>query len=173
MKPNSLFHISGGIVKIDQVTIFNDTDKQSNEKAETEEADDADLTEFEEVQSAPFNKETARPTKGKRKCKELSFTDSIAEKETTPILKQWLHQKMDPIPSKKPKEKLIFLRAVSEYKVFTQRLQYKAYVGEFGLISSTSYYEWVYRKLKYNREDIDALVEQYIEFLKQLRGENP
>ena len=150
-------------------TIINNfgNDNQSNEQAEAEEAKDADHTEVVEVQTVPVNKETAIQPKVHRKKKELSFTDSVAEKEAIPILKQWLHQMMDPISSKKPKEKLIFLRAVSEAKVFTQKLQYKAYVREFGPISSSSYYEWVHRKLKYDRDDIDALIEKYFEFLKQ------
>ena len=150
-------------------TIINNfgTDNQSNEQEEAEEAKDADHTEVVEVQTVPVNKETASQPKVHRKKKELSFTDSVAEKESVPILRQWLHQMMDPIPSNNPKEKLIFLRAVSEAKVFTQKLQYKAYVREFGPISSSSYYEWVHRKLKYDREDIDALIEKYYEFLKQ------
>ena len=150
-------------------TIINNfgTDNQSNEQAEAEEAKDADHIEVVEVKPEPVNKETASQPKVHRKKKELSFTDSVAEKESVPILRQWLHQMMDPISSKNPKEKLIFLRAVSEAKVFTQKLQYKAYVREFGPISSSSYYEWVHRKLKYDREDIDALIEKYYEFLKQ------
>ena len=150
-------------------TIINNfgTDNQSNEQEEAEEAKDADHIEVVEVKPEPVNKETASQPKVHRKKKELSFTDSVAEKESIPILRQWLHQMMDPISSKNPKEKLIFLRAVSEAKVFTQKLQYKAYVREFGPISSSSYYEWVHRKLKYDREDIDALIEKYYEFLKQ------
>ena len=150
-------------------TIINNfgTDNQSNEQAEAEEAKDADHIEVVEVKPEPVNKETASQPKVHRKKQELSFTDSVAEKESIPILRQWLHQMMDPISSKNPKEKLIFLRAVSEAKVFTQKLQYKAYVREFGPISSSSYYEWVHRKLKYDREDIDALIEKYYEFLKQ------
>ena len=142
-------------------------EQQSNENEGKKDVEDDNHTEVVEVQPVPANKETASHTKVHRKSKELSFTDSIAEKETVPILRQWLHQMMDPIPSKKPKEKLIFLRAVSEAKVFTQKLQYKAYVKEFGHISSSSYYEWVHRKLRYSRDDIDALVEKYFEFLKQ------
>ena len=124
---------------------------EQEKRDEAEEADDTQSAELVEVQPSD----------------EHTFMDCVAEKETAHILRQWLHLMMDPISSKKPKEKLIFLRAVSEAKVFTQKLSYKAYESEFGKISCTSYYEWMYRDLKYERDDIDALVEQFLQYLNQ------
>lgn len=135
------------------------------EKEDAEESDEADHAEVLEVQPAPVHEVTASHPMVKGKDKDLSFIDCVADKETAHVLRKWLHLMMDPISSKNPKEKLIYLRAVSEAKVFSQKLRYKAYVGEFGKIASTSYYEWMYRTLKYRRDDIDALVEQYYQFL--------
>jgi hypothetical protein len=136
--------------------IFNN-DFHANSSHEQEKRDEAE--EADETQSAELVE--VQPSD------EHTFMDCIAEKETAPILRQWLHLMMDPISSKRPKEKLIFLRAVSEAKVFTQKLSYKAYEREFGKISCTSYYEWMYRDLKYERDDIDALVEQFLQYLNQ------
>ena len=165
MKPTSLFNISGGIVKIDNVQIYSNIGSERTEQNDGEDSDDADSMAVAEARPEQASDISITQPFLKKKVVTLSFIDCIAERETAHILRQWLHQMMDPISSKNPKEKLIYLRAVSEAKVFSQKLSYKAYVGEFGKIASTSYYEWMYRTLKYRRDDIDALVEQYYHFL--------
>lgn len=168
MKPNSLFHISGGIVKIDQVTIYNDRDKQSNEneeKEEAEDADDADHTEVVEVQPMSVGSaKVGKPIK-KRKKNQLTFIDCIAEQETAHILMKWLHQMMD--NKDKPKQKLIYLRAALEAGYFSQTPDHDVYVKEFGKMARSSYYDWMQAELKYDLAEINKLIEQYSLFLAQ------
>jgi hypothetical protein len=167
MKSNSLFHISGGIVKIDQVTIYNDPDKKSNENEEKEEADDADRSEVVEVQPAPVGTtKDSKPIK-KRKKSQLTFTDCIAERETAHILRKWLHTMMD--NKVKPKQKLKYLRAIAEAGLFCETPDYYVYVKEFGDLSRSSYYDWMQGELRYDLGEINKLIEQYSIFLSQFR----
>ena len=165
MKPNSLFHISGGVVKIDQVTIYNDRDKKSNENEEKEEAEDDDHTEDVEVQPMPVGStKVSKPVK-KRKKNQLTFIDCIAERETAHILLKWLHQMMD--NKDKPKQKLIYLRAISEAGYFSQTPNLNVYVSEFGAMAKSSYHDWMQAELKYTPAEINKLIEQYSIFLAQ------
>ena len=165
MKPNSLFHISGGVVKIDQVTIYNDSDKKSNENEEKEEAEDEDYTDVVEVQPAPVGStKVSKPVK-KRKKNQLTFIDCIAEQETAHILRKWLHQMMD--NKDKPKQKLIYLRAALEAGFFSQAPDHDVYVKEFGRMARSSYYDWMQAELKYDIAEINKLIEQYSLFLAQ------
>ncbi len=147
----------------------NDT-KVKEEKVNTEEYSDADHTEeaeAEDVKLSPVCAVTNDQFCERRDDESLSFESYIADKESAHILRLWLHIMMDPISSKNPKEKLIYLRAVLEAKVITHKLPYKVYVREFGNISSNSYYVWMHRTLKYDHEDIDVIIEQYQNFLRQ------
>ena len=126
---------------------------EQEKRDEAEEADDTQSAELVEVQPSD----------------EHTFMDCIAEKETADILRKWLHQMMDPIPSKKPKEKLIYLRAVSEADAFIKKLPYKVYVQEFGTINKASYYYWMLRELYYDSNEIDRIVELFRQFLLQFR----
>jgi hypothetical protein len=168
MKPNSLFHISGGVVKIDQVTIYNDRDKKSNENEEKEEAEDADdavHAEVVEVKPAPVGStKVSKPIK-KSKNKQLSFIDCIAEQETAHILMKWLHLMMD--NKDKPKQKLIYLRAISEAGYFSQTPNLNVYVSEFGAMAKSSYHDWMQAELKYTPAEINKLIEQYSIYLTQ------
>ena len=168
MKPNSLFHISGGVVKIDQVTIYNDKDKKSNEneeKEEAEDADDADHTEVVEMKPVSFDStKVSKPVK-KGKKNQLTFIDCIAERETAHILSKWLHQMMD--NKDKPKQKLIYLRAALEAGYFSQTPDHDVYVKEFGKMARSSYYDWMQAELKYDIAEINKLIEQYSLFLAQ------
>ena len=165
MKSNSLFHISGGVVKIDQVTIYNDSDKKSNENEEKEEAEDEDHTDVVEVQPAPVGStKVSKPVK-KRKKNQLTFIDCIAERETAHILSKWLHQMMD--NKDKPKQKLIYLRAALEAGFFSQTPDHDVYVKEFGKMARSSYYDWMQAELKYDLAEINKLIEQYSLFLAQ------
>ena len=152
-------------------TIINNfgNDNQSNEQAEAEEAKDADHTEVVEVQPVKASEVKPSHPNNKVKDKELTFIDCIAEKETAHILRKWLHQMMDPISSKNAKEKLIFLRSVSEAGTFSQQLTYKVYLSEFGQMTKSCYYYWMKNELRYDRGEIDKLYEVYLQFLTQFR----
>ena len=165
MKPNSLFHISGGVVKIDQVTIYNDRDKKSNENEEKEEAEDAVHAEVVEVKPAPVGSTKVSEPIKKRKNKQLSFIDCIAEQETAHILMKWLHLMMD--NKDKPKQKLIYLRAISEAGYFSQTPNLNVYVSEFGAMAKSSYHDWMQAELKYTPAEINKLIEQYSIYLAQ------
>lgn len=144
----------------------NEAHKQEEEK-DAEEDDDADRSDVVEVQPVKASEVKPSHPNNKVKGKELTFTDCIAEKETSHILRKWLHDMMDPISSKKAKEKLIFLRAVSEAGAFSQQISYKVYLSEFGQLSKTCYYHWMKNKLKYDPSEIDKLYEIYLQFLAQ------
>ena len=144
---------------------YNSDNKEEKEKAD--ESDDSDHGEVVEVKPVPASNAPINQPCEQSEDEHFTFDAYIAEKETAHILRQWLHLMMDPIPSKKPKEKLIYLRAVSEAKVFTQKLPYKVYLSEFEMVSSNSYYVWMHRELKYDRDDIDVIIEQYQNYLAQ------
>ena len=166
MKQNNQFHISGGFVKIDQVNFYN-IEKQSNEKNEAEkqeEADDAD-SEVLEVQTVPASYTKDSNSIKKRKKKQLTFIDCIAERETAHILSKWLHQMMD--NKDKPKQKLIYLRAALEAGFFSQAPSLNVYVREFGAMARSSYHDWMQAELKYDLAEINKLIEQYSIFLAQ------
>ena len=168
MKPNSLFHISGGVVKIDQVNFYNNKDKQNNEKDEpnnAEEADDADPEEVVEVQPIPATSTKDCDSIKIRKKNQLTFIDCIAEQETAHILRKWLHQMMD--NKDKPKQKLIYLRAISEAGYFSQTPNHDVYIKEFGQMARSSYYDWMQGELRYDLAEINKLIEQYSLFLAQ------
>ena len=153
--------------KIITTNNYYNSDNKEEEKEKADESDDSDHSEVVEVKPVPASDvATCNPTE-QNVTDELLFIDCIAEKETADILRKWLHQMMDPISSKNAKEKLIYLRAVSEAKVFTQKLPYKVYLSEFEMVSSNSYYVWMHRELKYDRDDIDVIIEQYQNYLAQ------
>ena len=147
--------------KIITTNNYYNSDNKEEEKEKADESDDSDHGEVVEVKPVPVG--STKVCKPSKKCQEsqLKFIDCIAEQETAHILMKWLHQMMD------NKEKLIYLRAVSEAKVFTQKLPYKVYLSEFEMVSSNSYYVWMHRELKYDRDDIDVIIEQYQNYLAQ------
>ena len=148
MKPNSLFHISGGVVKIDQVTIYNDRDKKSNENEEKEEAEDDDHNEVVEVQPIS-TKEDNQP----------GIIRFFAQRSKAQPILSWLHETTDDLET--PKERLLNVRAVYEAGHCTQRFPYKAYVEEFGPITKSRYNHWMGEELNYTRKDIDDIIEQF------------
>ena len=83
------------------------SDNKEEEKEKADESDDSGNGEVVDVQPVPASEVAACNPIDQNENEELSFMDCIAEKETAHILRIWLHQMMDPIPSKKPKEKLI------------------------------------------------------------------
>ena len=153
--------------KIITTNNYYNSDKKEEEKEKADESDDSDHGEVVEVKPVPASNAPINQPCEQSEDEHFTFDAYIAEKETAHILRQWLHLMMDPIPSKKPKEKLIYLRAVSEAKVFTQKLPYKVYLSEFEMVSSNSYYVWMHRELKYDRDDIDVIIEQYQNYLAQ------
>ena len=164
-----------GPVYMNRCKIINTTnnyyssDKKEEEKKKADESNDSDHGEVVEVKPVPASDvATCNPTE-QNVNDELLFIDCIAEKETADILRKWLHQMMDPISSKKPKEKLIYLRAVSEADAFIKKLPYKVYVKEFGMINKASYYYWMLRDLYYDSNEIDKIVELFRQFLVQYR----
>ncbi len=74
------------------------------------------------------------------------------------IILKWLHELMD--KHNLPKPKLKPLRAAYEAGIFTQMIPLKIYKMEFGKISTSSYYDWMKGKNKYDPSEIDALIEQ-------------
>ena len=148
MKPNSLFHISGGVVKIDQVTIYNDRDKKSNENEEKEEAEDEDHTDVVEVQPMP-TKEDNQP----------GIIRFFAQRSKAQPILTWLHETTDDLET--PKERLMNVRAVYEAGHFTQRIPYKAYDEEFGPITKSRYKHWMGEELNYSKKDIDDIIDQF------------
>ncbi len=165
MKQNNQFHISGGFVKIDQVNFYNNTDKQSYEKNEAEKQEEADEAEPVEVQPIPASSTKDSDSIKIRKKNQLTFIDCIAEQETAHILMKWLHQMMD--NKDKPKQKLIYLRAISEAGYFSQTPYHDVYIKEFGKMARSSYYDWMQAELKYDLAEINKLIEQYSIFLAQ------
>lgn len=153
--------------KIITTNNYYNSDKKEEEKEKANESDDSDHGEVVDVQPVPASNAPINQPCGQSEDEHYSFDAYIVEKETAHILRQWLHLMMDPISCKRPKEKLIYLRAVSEAKVFTQKLPYKVYLSEFEKVSSNSYYVWMHRDLNYDRDDIDALIEQYQNYLAQ------
>jgi hypothetical protein len=153
--------------KIITTNNYYNSDNKEEEKEKADESDDSDHSEVVEVKPVPASNAPINQPCEQSEDEHFTFDAYIAEKETAHILRQWLHLMMDPIPSKKPKEKLIYLRAVSEAKVFTQKLPYKVYLSEFEMVSSNSYYVWMHRELKYDRDDIDVIIEQYQNYLAQ------
>ena len=154
---------------IQENNFYGKNEQKSNENEGKEDVEDVDHTEVVEVK--PVKASVVKPChpNNKVKNKDLTFNDCIAEKETAHILRKWLHQMMDPISSKKPKEKLIYLRAVSEADAFIKKLPYKVYVNEFGMINKASYYYWMLRELYYDSNEIDKIVELFRQFLVQFR----
>ena len=148
---------------------YYNSDKKEEEKEKADESDDSDHGEVVEVKPVPASDVATCDPIEQNVTDELSFMNCIAEKETADILRKWLHQMMDPIPSKKPKEKLIYLRAVSEADAFIKKLPYKVYVNEFGMINKASYYYWMLRELYYDSNEIDKIVELFRQFLVQFR----
>ena len=151
------------------ITNYYNSDKKEEEKEKAGESDDLGNGEVVDVQPVPASEVATSNPIEQNVDDELSFMDCIAEKETADILRKWLHQMMDPIPSKKPKEKLIYLRAVSEADAFIKKLPYKVYVNEFGMINKASYYYWMLRELYYDSNEIDKIVELFRQFLVQFR----
>lgn len=161
-----------GPVYMNRCKIINNyynSDKKEEEKKRSNESNDSDHAEVVEVQTVPESEVPASNPIEQNANDELSFMDCIAEKETAHILRKWLHQMMDPISSKKPKEKLIYLRAVSEADAFIKKLPYKVYVKEFGMITKASYYYWMLRGLNYDSNEIDKIIELFHQFLIQFR----
>ena len=154
---------------IQENNFYGKNEQQSNENEGKEDVEDVDHTEVVEVK--PVKASVVKPChpNNKVKNKDLTFNDCIAEKETAHILRKWLHQMMDPISSKNAKEKLIFLRSVSEAGTFSQQLTYKVYLSEFGQITKSCYYYWMKNELRYDRSEIDKLYEVYLQFLAQFR----
>jgi hypothetical protein len=155
--------------KIITTTNYYNSDNKEEEKEKADESDVSDRGEVVDVQPVPASEVAASNPIEQNADDELSFMNCIAEKETADILRKWLHQMMDPIPSKKPKEKLIYLRAVSEADAFIKKLPYKVYVNEFGMINKASYYYWMLRELYYDSNEIDKIVELFRQFLVQFR----
>ena len=166
MKPNSIFNISGGIVKIDEVNIYNN-DNGRHAQDEEETADDDDPVETTEVEPAHKSPTDIGQPNMKHKTPPLTFIDCIAEKKTAHILRQWLHLMMD--NKDKPKQKLKYLRAISEAGLFSETPDYNIYVSEFGKISRSSYYDWMQGELRYDLGEINKLIEQYSIFLGQFQ----
>ena len=154
---------------IQENNFYGKNEQQSNENEDKEDVEDVDHTEVVEVK--PVKASVVKPChpNNKVKNKDLTFNDCIAEKETAHILRKWLHQMMDPISSKNAKEKLIFLRSVSEAGTFSQQLTYKVYLSEFGQMTKSCYYYWMKNELRYDRSEIDKLYEVYLQFLAQFR----
>ena len=163
MNPTSLFHISGGIVKIDNVQIYSNTGSERTEQNDGEDSDDADCMAVAEARPEQAIDISDTQPVLKRKVVTLSFIDCIAERETAHILMSWLHLMMD--NKDKPKEKLIFLRAVAEAGHFSQTPDHKIYMSEFGPIARSSYYDWMKGSLRYNLSEINNLIEQYSLYL--------
>ncbi len=154
---------------IQENNFYGKNEQQSNEQKGKEDVEDVGHAEVVEVQPVPASEVATSNPIEQNVDDELSFMDCIAEKETAHILRKWLHQMMDPIPSKKPKEKLIYLRAVSEADAFIKKLPYKVYVKEFGTINKASYYYWMLRDLYYDSNEIDKIIELFRQFLVQFR----
>lgn len=149
MKHNSLFHISGGVVKIDQVTIYNETDKKRNKNEEKEEADDSDHSEVVEVKPMPTDN---LPCPSASKLVLL-----IIRKELALTIRDWLHSKMDPLED--ARDKLLYLRAICEAGYLPRLIKLSEYSEEFGPIKKSTYYDWMGTSLKYTRGEIDGIIE--------------
>ena len=165
MKSTSLFHISGGIVKIDNVQIYSNTGSEQAEKKDGDDTDDADSMAVAEARPEQASDISITQPFLKKKVVTLSFIDCIAERETAHILMSWLHLMMD--NKDKPKQKLIFLRAVAEGGFFSQTPDHRIYMGEFGPIARSSYHDWMKCSLRYDPREINKLIEQYSIYLTQ------
>ena len=150
---------------IQENNFYGKNEQQSNEKEGKEDVDDADHTEVVEVQPAPVGSTKVSKPKKTRKKSQLTFIDCIAEQETAHILMKWLHLMMD--NKDKPKQKLIYLRAISEAGYFSQTPDLNIYVSEFGAMARSSYHDWMQAELKYTPAEINKLIEQYSLFLAQ------
>lgn len=140
---------------IQENNFYGKNEQQSNEqegKEEAEDVEDVDHTEVVEVVGADES---------------LSIDNYIAEKDNIQLTKNWLHLMIDKFD--KPKEKLIFPRALSEGGVFTRELPHKIYEKEFGHIAKSSYRDWMMTPLRYKQEEIDKIIEQYLQYLAQFR----
>ena len=135
--------------------------REEQEAAETSEEDkDAKVSAVQPI--TPSDASNNQPIRN-RKVVKPSFIDCIADRKTAHILMSWLHLMMD--NKEKPKEKLIFLRAVTEAGHFSQTPDHKIYMSEFGPIARSSYYDWMKGSLRYNPSEINNLIEQYSIYL--------
>ena len=126
--------------------------EQSNENEAKESSDDVESSEVVEVMEADES---------------LTIDNYIAEKENVQHTKNWLHLMIDKFD--KPKEKLIFPRALSEGGVFTRELPHKIYEKEFGPMAKSSYRDWMMLPLRYKQDEIDKIIEQYLQYLAKFR----
>ena len=92
MKPNSLFHISGGVVKIDQVTIYNDRDKKSNENEQKEEAEDEEKEEAEDEDHTDVVEVQPISTREDNQPGIIRF---FAQRSKAQPILSWLHETTD------------------------------------------------------------------------------
>ena len=151
--------------KIITTNNYYNSDKKEEEKEKAEESDDSHFGEVVEVKPVPVG--STKVCKPSKKCQEsqLKFIDCIAEQETAHILMKWLHQMMD--NKDKPKQKLIYLRAISEAGYFSQTPDHDVYIKEFGQMARSSYYDWMQGELRYDLAVINKLIEQYSLYLTQ------
>ena len=135
-------------------------EQQNNYYGKDDKQHDDDADSEDEDSDTPVNQPILE-----RKVVTLSFIDCIAERETAHILMSWLHLMMD--NKDKPKQKLIYLRAVAEAGFFSQTPDHRIYMSEFGPIARSSYHDWMKGSLRYDLSEINKLIEQYSIYLDQ------
>lgn len=133
---------------IQENNFYGKNEQQSNEKEGKKDVEDADHTEVVEVKPAP-----------KRDDSQPGIIRFFAQRSKARPILSWLHETTDDLET--PKERLLNVRAVYEAGHFTQRIPYEIYVEEFGPITRSRYKYWMGEELKYNRKNIDDIIEQF------------
>ena len=98
------------------ITNYSRSDSKDETKDESEESEDADPTEVVEVMPVASLDLPIDQTCKQAKAETLSLDTFIADKNTAPATKSWLHLMID--KNDKPKSRLKFLRAIDEADVF-------------------------------------------------------
>ncbi len=145
--------------EVHQESNKNEQQDASKSEDESDKNDHIETVDCVNVETAPeqesFTEIKTEPMKDNTSSPLIAY---ISNKDYAPKLLEWLHATMD--NQKYPKQKLKPLRAAFEAGYFTQSIPYKAYIAEFGNITTSCYYHWIIGPLKYDRSEIDALIEQ-------------
>jgi hypothetical protein len=132
-------------------------EKQSEDDDESDEDHHEEYVEFEAVETIA-NQESNKMDSSSN-IFQASIKDYITRCDNPDALVSWLHTEIEKL--NRPKDKLKFVRAVYEASYFTKLIPYEVYVGEFGEITRSRYFYWMGEELRYNRDDIDAIIDRF------------